>query len=145
MKPTKKYRILLKNGGHLADLLIVPLHHGDHSLKFSFKNKLSHFKAHPRQKTATIQEGDFTKPNLIKNTPEGESFEISYIFEKRQLEVKQEGKEGVGINRIHFNVVHPIDRPLFTIFLRNSKPLTMAVSLHFLYGSLLISDIFHKE
>ena len=123
MKHSKKSRILLKNGRYLADIIMIPLSKGDNELKFSFQKDLSLFKAYPRQMKSTVHEADFTSPTVVKETPEGEHFEISYVFEKRKLKVKQEGGEASGINRIHFDVVHPIDRPLFTLFLRDISAL----------------------
>jgi hypothetical protein len=69
MKPIKKGRILLKNGGHLANLLIIPLHHGGRALKISFNNKLNSFKSYPRQYKSTINDADFSSPTLSKDIP----------------------------------------------------------------------------
>ncbi len=125
MHPLRKSRLVLKNGALIGTLLIMPLHGGDYELKISFNNKLDLFQTFPRQFKGSIHEADFSSPTVTKNVPIGESLEISYVFEKRTLKIKQEGREESGILRIHFNVEHPINRHLFSLYFRDTSALTI--------------------
>jgi len=117
-----KSRIAINKDKHLGDLLLLRLHRGDHSLKFSFKNKVGPELRKLGPVTGTFKDIDFTKPNLYKEIPQGVSLEISYIFEKGKLEIKQE-VAGDEIARNFYDVTMPIENFLFAIIVRNIENL----------------------
>jgi hypothetical protein len=118
----KKWRLVVNGRKHLGDLILLQLAHGDHSLKFSLKNKvgLVH-KFGPNY--GKLGDVDLSKPNVKKEIEEGESLEVGYIFEKHKLEVKQEISGG-SIERAFYEVSFPIEHHLFTVIIKNLSKLS---------------------
>jgi hypothetical protein len=123
-KPIKKTRLILGGNKHLGDLLVVPLHHGGFSLKLSFKNKIGYLNTWGRHHgpPEALDPKDALSQKSVKD---GESLDVSYNFKTRALEVKQEGSgPNSGTERRFYSVIHPIDRQLFTLYVRDKSALS---------------------
>lgn len=122
MKPLKKVRIIIDRDKHFGDLLIFERQKdSSRSLKLSFKTKIGSIKMWGEH-NGTLKDFDFSKPISEKKITLGESLDISYHFQNRKLELKREISGG-STERNLYDVIHPIDRNLFSVILRNKNEL----------------------
>ena len=117
----KKWRLIINKDKHLGDLLLLQLAHGDHSLKFSLKNKIGIIDKHGPH-YGDLLSADLENPRAKKEIRDGESLEVGYIFEKQKLEVKEEISGG-SIERSFYEVTVPIEHHLFTVIIRDLSKL----------------------
>jgi hypothetical protein len=118
-------RLLVDDKRYLGNLLFLTLHDGKAVLKITFKNKIARMRVWERSFKA-LREFLFPTPQLDKKIEKGESFDISYNFGSRKLEIKQEIAGG-EISRMFYDVTHPIDRHLFTIHLGHKHLLSEVI------------------
>ena len=121
----KKSRLIINKKKHLGNLLLLELSRGDHSLKFSLKNKVGFIEKHDPH-YGKLLDADLSKPNVEKKIRDGESLEVGYIFERRLLEIKQEIAGG-SIDRSFYEVAAPIEHHLFTLIIKGLSKLEDAV------------------
>ena len=120
---TMRYRLTIGKDRHLGTLLIYKDFADRKSLKLSFPHKFIGVDFLGEQKR-DAESYNMGNADALKWTPKGSTLELSYKFNNKKLEVKNEIKKG-SIERRFFDIAIPAMSPLFLIRLKDISILPM--------------------